>query len=163
MHSGLESCCAAGLLAAWPLALPAAAARRPQTATRPRPTSRPSRTGSSASSQQVQRDAVEKNRLNRDLNAAEKSVAQARGELSRLQRAAGRAQCRARAAARRSEPSASRSASATEENLAAQLRAAYFMGRNEPLKLLLNQRRSGAIWAKFDLLRLFRAAARQPD
>jgi murein hydrolase activator len=89
--------------------------------------------------QQVQRDAVEKDRLNRDLNAAEKSVAEARGELSRLQeQRAERNAERARLLAERAEREAERAR--TEKDLADQLRAAYFMGRNEPLKLLLNQR-----------------------
>ena len=89
--------------------------------------------------QQVQRDAVEKDRLNRDLNAAERSVADARGELSRLQQQrAARNLERERLMAERAEREQERAR--TEENLAAQLRAAYFMGRNEPLKLLLNQR-----------------------
>jgi septal ring factor EnvC (AmiA/AmiB activator) len=89
--------------------------------------------------QQVQRDVVEKDRLNRDLNAAEKSVAQARADLSKIQ------QQRAEQNAAREELDKERTErelerSRTEQNLADQLRAAYFMGRNEPLKLLLNQK-----------------------
>jgi septal ring factor EnvC (AmiA/AmiB activator) len=89
--------------------------------------------------QQVQRDEVEKNRLNRELRDAERSVSKARSELSRL-----RGQRAERSAIRRhlEEEKVAREAerARTEAELARQLRAAYFMGRNEPLKLLLNQR-----------------------
>jgi murein hydrolase activator len=89
--------------------------------------------------QQVQRDAVEKDRLNRDLNAAEKSVAQARSDLAKVQRQrAERNAAREQLDKERSEREQERSR--TQQNLADQLRAAYFMGRNEPLKLLLNQK-----------------------
>jgi septal ring factor EnvC (AmiA/AmiB activator) len=89
--------------------------------------------------QQVQRDAVERDRLNRDLKAAEQSVASARGELGKLRAARAERQAeKDRLAAERQEREAERRR--TEENLQAQLRAAYLMGRNEPLKLLLNQR-----------------------
>lgn len=89
--------------------------------------------------QQVQRDAVEKDRLNRDLNLAERSVAQVRGELSKLQQQrAERNAERERLVKERTDREDERRR--TEENLTAQIRAAYFMGRNEPLKLLLNQR-----------------------
>jgi murein hydrolase activator len=89
--------------------------------------------------QQVQRDAVEKDRLSRDLNAAEKSVAQARGDLTKVQQQrAERNAARQQLEKERTEREQQRSR--TEQNLAAQLRAAYFMGRNEPLKLLLNQK-----------------------
>lgn len=87
---------------------------------------------------QVQQDAVEKNRLNRDLREAERSVARVRGSLSELrarraERTAAREQLVADRAGREAEKRRA------EDDLAAQLRAAYFMGRNEPLKLLLNQ------------------------
>jgi murein hydrolase activator len=89
--------------------------------------------------QQVQRDAVEKNRLNRDLKAAEQSVSTARGELGRLRAArAERDVERRRLLEERAQRESERDE--TQANLAAQLRAAYLMGRNEPLKLLLNQR-----------------------
>jgi murein hydrolase activator len=88
---------------------------------------------------QVQQDAVEKSRLNRDLREAEQSVAKARGSLAEL-----RSQREERTAARR-KLVADRTAreadrARTEADLALQVRTAYFMGRNEPLKLLLNQR-----------------------
>jgi murein hydrolase activator len=138
MHSGFKSCCAAGLLICLALVLPAAVAatsdRNKAEANLKAIQDRIERV-----SQQVQRDAVEKNRLNKDLNAAERSVAQARSELTRLQeqRALRNAE-REQLLQERSEREQERRR--TEENLAAQLRAAYFLGRNEPLKLLLNQR-----------------------
>lgn len=89
--------------------------------------------------QQVQRDAVEKDRINRDLKAAERTVSSARSELSRVQKErAERTAELARLSRERGQRESEREK--TRENLAAQLRAAYFMGRNEPLKLLLNQR-----------------------
>lgn len=88
--------------------------------------------------QQVQRDEVEKNKLSRELRDAERSVAKAQGELNRL-----RGQRAERNAIRRhlEEEKAARAAERerTEADLARQLRSAYLMGRNEPLKLLLNQ------------------------
>lgn len=88
---------------------------------------------------QLQQDTVEKNRRTRDLRDAEREEARAREELTRL-----RAERAERTAARRhlAEERAAREAeqARTEADLARQLRAAYFMGRNEPLKLLLNQR-----------------------
>jgi murein hydrolase activator len=88
---------------------------------------------------QVQQDAVEKDRLNRDLREAERSVARAQGELSRLRtERAQRTAARRELVAERERRQAERRR--TEADLATQLRAAYLMGRNEPLKLLLNQR-----------------------
>lgn len=88
--------------------------------------------------QQVQRDEVEKNKLSRELRDAERSVAKAQGQLDRL-----RGQRAERNAIRRhlEEEKAARAAERerTEADLARQLRSAYLMGRNEPLKLLLNQ------------------------
>ncbi|MGC4027264.1 MAG: peptidoglycan DD-metalloendopeptidase family protein [Steroidobacteraceae bacterium] len=88
---------------------------------------------------QVQQDAVERDRMSRDLRAAEQSVSSARGEVEKLrseraERNAALAQLAADRAAREAERER------TRDSLASQLRAAYFMGRNEPLKLLLNQR-----------------------
>jgi septal ring factor EnvC (AmiA/AmiB activator) len=97
---------------------------------------------------QVQHDEVEKDRLNRDLKAAEQSVAQAQGRLSKLreQRSARGAE-RNRLLAARAEREQERQRS--QEDLAAQLRAAYFIGRNEPLKLLLNQRTPSEVQRNF--------------
>jgi murein hydrolase activator len=91
---------------------------------------------------QVQQDALEKDRLSRDLRAAEMSVAKARGGLTELrEQRAERAEARRQLADRLAEREAAQKR--TEEDLAAQLRAAYLMGRNEPLKMLLNQRSPG--------------------
>jgi murein hydrolase activator len=88
---------------------------------------------------QVQQDAVDKDRLNRDLREAERSVAKAQGELSRLRsERAQRTAARRQLLEEREQRQAERQR--TEADLATQLRAAYLMGRNEPLKLLLNQR-----------------------
>ena len=88
---------------------------------------------------QVQQDAKEKDRLSRELRDSERAVSKVQGELTRL-----RAERSERAAARkklegeRAEREAERLR--TEAALEDQLRAAYLMGRSEPLKLLLNQR-----------------------
>jgi murein hydrolase activator len=89
--------------------------------------------------EQVGRDLIERDRLSRDLRNAEVTVAQARGELDRLRRErASRATTRAELAQqRRAQQEA---VDATRAGLAAQMRAAYLIGREEPLKLLLNQR-----------------------
>jgi septal ring factor EnvC (AmiA/AmiB activator) len=94
--------------------------------------------------QQVQRDAVEKDRLNKDLRAAEQSVSDARGALVKVQkeradRVANLLKLSKEKAQRESEREK------TRENLAAQVRSAYLMGRHEPLKLLLNQRNPAEI------------------
>jgi septal ring factor EnvC (AmiA/AmiB activator) len=93
---------------------------------------------------QVAQDAVEKDRMNRDLRQAERSVSNARGSLRELRNQ------RADRAARRQKLVEQRAATESTRrqhlaDLARQLRSAYFMGRNEPLKLLLNQRSSSEI------------------
>jgi murein hydrolase activator len=93
---------------------------------------------------QVQQDSVEKNRLTRDLRDAERSVSGVRGSLrelraKRAERTAARQQLASEKEARETERQG------MEKDLATQLRAAYFMGRNEPLKLLLNQRNPGEV------------------
>lgn len=100
---------------------------------------------------QIARDAAERDRLTRELRTAEQSVAAARAELARIQRernATGerRAQIAAQTRERR------RTLEAEREALAGQLRAAYMIGREEPLKLLLNQRdpaRAGRMFAYY--------------
>jgi murein hydrolase activator len=88
---------------------------------------------------QVQEDAAEKDRITRDLRAAEQSVARAQGELGKVrsQRSETSAE-RARLQQERSQRVAERDR--TQDDLASQLRSAYMMGRSEPLKMLLNQR-----------------------
>ena len=100
---------------------------------------------------QVQRDAAERERLARRLRDAEQSATAARAERDRLRREqAERVQRRAELALekreRETELEGERAA------LAAQMRAAYMIGREEPLKLLLNQRdpaRAGRMFAYY--------------
>lgn len=88
---------------------------------------------------QVKDDAAEQDRLTRDLRAAEQSVSRAQGELGtvRSRRTEASAE-RARLQEERARRVAERDLA--QEDLAAQLRSAYMMGRSEPLKMLLNQR-----------------------
>lgn len=93
---------------------------------------------------QVAQDGVEKDRKSRDLRDAERSVASARGSLRELQsQRSERAAARQKLVEQREATEAERRRNL--DDLARQLRSAYFMGRNEPLKLLLNQRSSGEI------------------
>ncbi|HVS78240.1 MAG TPA: peptidoglycan DD-metalloendopeptidase family protein [Steroidobacteraceae bacterium] len=90
-------------------------------------------------SRQVSRGRAERDRLTRQLRATEESVGKARAALDdlRQQRQAGaarQAELEAQKRAREADLASSRNA------LAGQLRAAYLTGREEPLKLLLNQR-----------------------
>jgi septal ring factor EnvC (AmiA/AmiB activator) len=88
---------------------------------------------------QVQDDAAAKDRLTRDLRAAEQSVSRAQGELGKVRsRRSETGAERARLQEERARRLAERDR--TQADLAAQLRSAYMMGRNEPLKMLLNQR-----------------------
>jgi septal ring factor EnvC (AmiA/AmiB activator) len=87
---------------------------------------------------QVSRGQAERDRLTRQLKATEKSVGEAQAALDdlRQQRDAGaarRAQLEAQKAQLEADLAGNRS------KLAGQLRAAYLTGRQEPLKLLLNQ------------------------
>lgn len=102
-------------------------------------------------SAQVRRDQVDRSRLTKELRAAEVSVAGVREELSRLrrerdERAAKRDALAKERTAREAELKAEQSA------LAAELRSAYLIGREEPLKLLLNQQdpaRAGRMFAYY--------------
>ncbi|HWW21294.1 MAG TPA: hypothetical protein VNZ06_10850, partial [Steroidobacteraceae bacterium] len=87
---------------------------------------------------EVSRDALERERQSASLRAAEVSLGQVRGELSRLSREyTDRATHRAALAQSRQQE---QQALARERAaLAGQLRAAYMIGQQEPLKLLLNQ------------------------
>lgn len=88
---------------------------------------------------QVQKDAVDRDRMSRELRAAEQTVAKVRGELTAVQAERERVSAElARLAAERRENEARREQ--MREALETQLRAAYLAGRSEPLKLLLNQR-----------------------
>ena len=100
---------------------------------------------------QVSRDAAERDRLARDLRRAEQSASGVRGEMSRLRRErAERSRRRAELGRERAEREAA--LGAEREALASQLRAAHQIGREEPLKLLLNQRdpaRAGRMFAYY--------------
>ncbi len=87
---------------------------------------------------EVSAEQVERDRLTRELRGAELSVSKARDALGDVRReraetAARRAALAAEKRARTAEVEDNRSA------LAGQMRAAYQIGRQEPLKLLLNQ------------------------
>jgi septal ring factor EnvC (AmiA/AmiB activator) len=88
--------------------------------------------------QQVSRDALERERHSAALRAAEISLGQARGELGRLNREYAERATR-RAALGQSKEQEQQTLVKERAALAGQLRAAYMIGREEPLKLLLNQ------------------------
>jgi septal ring factor EnvC (AmiA/AmiB activator) len=88
---------------------------------------------------EVSAEQVERDRLTRDLRGAELSVGEARAALLEVRRQ------RAEDAARRAALAGEKKTRETQlaENragLAGQMRAAYLIGRQEPLKLLLNQK-----------------------
>ncbi len=87
---------------------------------------------------QVSRGQAQRDRLTRELRATEESVGQAQTALDglRQQRAASAAQ-RAQLLAQKRRREAD--LASTRAALAGQLRAAYLIGRQEPLKLLLDQ------------------------
>jgi len=102
-------------------------------------------------SEQVSRDALERDRLSGDLRASELSLGQARDAFGRVNREfADRSAHRAALAQQRMQQ---QQALAYERAaLAAQLRVAYMIGHQEPLKLLLNQRdplHSGRLFAYY--------------
>jgi len=88
---------------------------------------------------QVSEEQVEKDKLSKELRSAEISVGKAREGLDgvrrgRAERASKRNQLASQKRAREADLAQNRGA------LAGQLRAAYLIGREEPLKLLLNQK-----------------------
>src|SRR5215469_4056672 len=87
---------------------------------------------------QVSASQVERDRLTKDLRSAELSVGQARESLTevRKQRAEHAARRTALAAEQREREAQLQK---NRADLAGQMRAAYLIGRQEPLKLLLNQ------------------------
>jgi septal ring factor EnvC (AmiA/AmiB activator) len=88
---------------------------------------------------QVSEEQVERDRLTRELRSAELSVGKARITLTDVRHE--RAETAARRAALATEKHTRESElGANREALAGQMRAAYLIGRQEPLKLLLNQR-----------------------
>jgi septal ring factor EnvC (AmiA/AmiB activator) len=100
---------------------------------------------------QVAKDAAERDRLTRALRAAETAANKARGELDRLR---GERQSREqrRAELARQKDDRERDLGRERAELAAQLRVAYLIGREEPLRLFLNQQdpaRAGRMFAYF--------------
>jgi len=100
---------------------------------------------------QVSKDQVERSRLAKELRTAEVSVSSARAGLDRLRKE--RAERNARRAELSREKQETEAKLAQERAaLAGQLRAAYLIGREEPLKLLLNQKdpaRAGRMFAYY--------------
>jgi septal ring factor EnvC (AmiA/AmiB activator) len=92
-----------------------------------------------AVTRQISRDAAERDRLTRGLKSSELALAAGRDELARLQ--TDQADHRARRAALQRDRDAEQARlDAQRAGLADQLRAAYAIGRTEPLRLLLDQR-----------------------
>jgi murein hydrolase activator len=87
---------------------------------------------------QVSQDALERERHSADLKAAEVSLGQARSELLRINRDYADRSARRTVLARESERE-QQILDSERSALSGQLRAAYMTGRQEPLKLLLNQ------------------------
>ncbi|MBK7251692.1 MAG: peptidoglycan DD-metalloendopeptidase family protein [Gammaproteobacteria bacterium] len=111
-------------------------------------------------SEQASRAAVERDRLARELGRAEQSVAEARRGVEGVRRErVERSRQRSVLAAERREREASLAAERRE--LAGQIRAAYLIGREEPLRLLLNQRdpaRAGRMFTYYGYFGRARAA-----
>jgi septal ring factor EnvC (AmiA/AmiB activator) len=125
------------LLAA--LVLPAAQPERKRTAAQLEADLKELTTRLARVERQAQKDAEEADSLTRAVRKAELEVTRTNRDLSSLgSQRSQRAAARQKLVDERSRRQAEREA--TEADLASQLRAAYFMGRNEPLKLLLNQR-----------------------
>jgi septal ring factor EnvC (AmiA/AmiB activator) len=101
--------------------------------------------------QQVSRDALERDRLSGSLRAAELSLGQARGDLGRANREYADRSAR-RGALAQNRMQQQQALGNERAALAAQLRVAYMIGREEPLKLLLNQQdplHSGRLFAYY--------------
>ncbi|MCC7462677.1 MAG: peptidoglycan DD-metalloendopeptidase family protein [Gammaproteobacteria bacterium] len=92
-----------------------------------------------AVTRRISQDAAQRDRLTRELKSSELALADARAELARLQDALAASRAH-RAAVQRERGSEQRRLEAQRSELAAQLRAAYAIGRAEPLRLLLDQR-----------------------
>ena len=111
----------------------------------------------------VNRDAVESDRLAQALQAAEVSVAGARAKLGDLRRErAERTAHRTSVAAEQKTREAD--VAALRAGLSQQMRAAYMIGREEPLKLLLNQQdpaRAGRMFAYYSYFGRARAGVIQ--
>ena len=99
-------------------------------------------------SREVGHDAVERDRLARNLRTAELAAAAAQSELDALRsQEASHTEQRAALAAERARVSAA--LARERDSLAAQLLVAYEIGRHEPLQLLLNQRDPAEVMRMF--------------
>jgi septal ring factor EnvC (AmiA/AmiB activator) len=87
---------------------------------------------------QVNRDQIERDRLARELRAAELSVGSAREGLERVKSEHAQRTAR-RAALAQDQHRHEVDLASARQDLASELRAAYLIGSEEPLKLLLNQ------------------------
>lgn len=135
LHRTAALLVALGMALALPLALPAA---QPSDPARAAAELKALNERIQRLARQTRQDTVEKDRLTRQLRDAERAAAGAQGELRKLREERNaRAVARGKLEAERAAHEAQRQR--TEADLEKQLRAAYLMGRNEPLKLLLNQ------------------------
>ena len=99
-------------------------------------------------SRDVGRDAVERDRLARNLRSAELAVVASQSELESLRaQEASHNEQRASLAAERARVNAA--LAHERDSLAAQLLVAYQIGRHEPMQLLLNQRDPAAVTRMF--------------
>jgi murein hydrolase activator len=108
---------------------------------------------------QVSRDQVERDRLARDLRAAELSVGAAREALERVKNEHAQRVAR-RAALSQDEHRHAADLASARESLAGELRAAYLIGSEEPLQLLLNQQdpaRAGRLFVYYSYFSRARA------
>ncbi len=90
-------------------------------------------------SREVAQSEVERDRMSRDLKSAELSVGQAREAWLQVRRQRSEGQAR-RAELAAEQKSREKELADNRAALAGQMRAAYTIGRQEPLKLLLNQK-----------------------
>ena len=88
---------------------------------------------------QVSQDAAERDRLARSLREAERSAGAARNQLDRV-RGEREERERRRAMLARQRAERERALASERTTLAAQLRAAYMIGKREPIEMFLNQR-----------------------
>jgi septal ring factor EnvC (AmiA/AmiB activator) len=117
---------------------PAGAASRPESASRTEAELKALRSQIERITRQSSRDALEHDRASRSLRDAEVALGGARSELARLRaEVADREAQRARLAQQHAQQQAE--LTRARATLASQLRAAYMIGQQEPLKLLLNQ------------------------
>ena len=130
---------ALALACALPLALAAATGAKPESAARTELELKALRSQIERITREASRDALEHDRASRSLRDAEVALGSARSELTRLRaEVADRETQRTRLAQQRAQQQTE--LARAREALAAQLRAAYMIGQQEPLKLLLNQR-----------------------